>query len=400
MNNVHEMGRSIDPEGMSGEEKKFCEVIESALIRIFLTVNFDYFSSTFDSDRSDTEELLHQLRNYGSRDLRNYISRLKRRHKGVEFFSLFVIKPYTSENPKYLTDNYFYPIFKLHPPDEKNPISKIDLYIPESFMKHGIKGSRATKSESDFDTQFAHSVNYYTKYLWHTYVHNKLQGINDTNYKLFKGEAREDSDYTADSVATYLLMTSYGVPMVCDNHRGVKGEKDVLKRSMINIFEGNKSSNIFREREGGRAAENKNDNLDFRFKRNLLNYISGYILAEGYPVESVKVFLGPDRNVVLRVNDVYYHTHQTPKTEGNEIRPSYSENKELFRKISQNVTFKMDELCSSLSDAELKELEATWSAQVERIIEKNTTSKYINSRLRKILVESPVGREFSGKTAA
>ncbi|GEM_PF-6811594 len=349
-------------------QKSFDEILNAVLARVSIVLNFDILSETIDSAL-----LVKALRSYNSKDVVEILRPFDDQH-------LYHYNRHTNANalPRtYLQENYFYPQFNIIP-DGK--FKKIGVLMTESFTRDAILGLDET------DPFFIeNNINYFTKYMWHTYTHNGLQDINHNNYKDFKGEAREDSDYVADSIATYMLLTSYGIPMIgCNHDRIVAEHSEVVKDRMIFILKNNRCNAVFRKREDERPEDSGNDDIEFRFKRNLLNYLAGFILAEGLALEDVKIYLGPSKKIIVRINGKFISTSESPATtkDNKIVSPSRNDNKALFVRLANHITVLMRQQRAAADPHSRVKIDKEASDYISNIIYKTTRSEKINESLR------------------
>lgn len=399
-NQLKERGLELEP--------LFWNIITEAATRMWVTINFDFITQNYSEEI--VSDLVSCLRNYHSYDVSKFVQKGLGIHNAVFVTSNEVRTNHHGEKlheKSILQEKFFYPTLKIKKEFDKNSNSfykELDLYIPKSFRKSAIAGFDTSDELFEF-----HNVNYFVKYLWHTYCHNILQDINDTNFKLFKGAARIDSDFYADSVANYMLPLSYGIPVVGCGHKHIKGDdKKRLKRIIFELFKENRCNQIFVNREFKRPVSNKNSDIEFRYKRNLTNYLSARMLASGFNLEEVKVYLSDSGNVViLRVNGRYIYTEYSPKIENNLINPSLSANEEVFNYISEFLESILRQdlekyMRENKNHNYMKKIKDTIDNVVIKITSSKTLYKTITSKNNLILADIPISNRplLSDKKAA
>ena len=166
------------------------------------------------------------------------------------------------------------------------------------------------------------ATNYLTKNLWHNYVHVALQGITEANYHHFRGEARFDSDFEADNLATLLLIKSYGLPVLARGRppgRPLRIDA-LLRRNACNLVFQERAMHRREDRMGKNPLELYQES-EWRFFRRICNRLSGGLAAHGLCARTLSVFadgeirrgrggtiLYPKRNVILEINARRYYT--------------------------------------------------------------------------------------------
>lgn len=171
-------------------------------------------------------------------------------------------------------------------------------------------GLSALTSPAELSTSLAAS--YLVKNLWHNLVHVERQRINDSNFHFFVGTARDYSDFMADNLATIMLAISYGCEVHADSLADPADPPEYAK-PIIHLMRRNRCNRLFalraemrREREGAEPPQE----VEWRYRRAVAVYLSGWLLASGRAIATVSVELGrsiPElgRGVVVEVNGLY-----------------------------------------------------------------------------------------------
>lgn len=150
--------------------------------------------------------------------------------------------------------------------------------------------------------------NYLVKNLWHNLVHVLLQGINELNYHAFKGAARDRSDFTADNLATILLALSYGRVVRADSIESTSRHD----KSIVHVLRRNRSNRMFVIRALATDETEDPAELDWRTRRSLAVYISGWLVASGRAASALAVEFGRDHGqgptIVVEVNGCHIAT--------------------------------------------------------------------------------------------
>jgi hypothetical protein len=182
---------------------------------------------------------------------------------------------------------------------------------------------RADETDSEFMLSCA--TNYLLKNFWHNYVHRTIQGITSENYHSFGGEARDQSDFTADNVGTILFLRSYGVEILTSGRS--RPERSGLIR---NLFYRNRCNLVFAERDRLRIErtsqlpiEERWEEAQWQFRRRVAMAISNRLLERGAAVRTLGVYLRGERltrekwffhnqNVVVQINGWYFVCNHVP----------------------------------------------------------------------------------------
>jgi len=169
------------------------------------------------------------------------------------------------------------------------------------------------------------AANYLLKNFWHNYVHRAIQGITSENYHSFGGEARDQSDFTADNIGTLLFLRSYGVEILTSGRsRSDRSAaiRDLLRRNRCNL--------VFAERDRlriERTSKLRNDErweeAQWQFRRRVAMAISNLLVERGAAVVSLGVYFRGEKptregwffhnqNVVVQINGRYFVCNHVP----------------------------------------------------------------------------------------
>lgn len=149
------------------------------------------------------------------------------------------------------------------------------------------------------------ATNYLVKNLWHNYVHNRFQDINDENFDEFKGRARYQSDFEADTLATILLAKSYNLPVFANSDRPTFDHD----KSTVYLLRRNRCSKMFVIRAQKRMEQETEDEKKWNYCRQVAVYVGGWLLAQQRAAASVSAYLNHEGRVVVEVNGAYLHTN-------------------------------------------------------------------------------------------
>jgi len=133
-------------------------------------------------------------------------------------------------------------------------------------------------------------TNYLVKNFWHNAVHRRIQGIHELNFHEFGGDARYESDFTADNLANLFLLRSYGLPV----HTKGKLPTDFSRSEIRKVFSMNRCNLVFAERaeirdETTSPLQEFQERL-WRFKRSLANVISQELALSGSASTDVAIY--------------------------------------------------------------------------------------------------------------
>ena len=150
------------------------------------------------------------------------------------------------------------------------------------------------------------AINYLTKNLWHNVVHVAAQGINGANYKAFRGLARHQSDFVADNLSTILLALSYALNVNADSTT-TSTEYD---STIVHLLRRNRCNGIFQLRARETGEVESEPEQEWRYRRSIAVYLSGWLLAAGRAAASLSVYLhkrdsDPEPRIVIEVNGQY-----------------------------------------------------------------------------------------------
>lgn len=232
------------------------------------------------------------------------------------------------------------------------------------------------------------ATNYLVKNFWHNCVHKLIQGINELNFHEFGGDARYESDFTADNLANIFLLSCYGITAKAK----AANVNSAKKRAITDIFELNRCNRVFAERASVRNEET--DPLDefqesvWRFKRQLANSVSLSAITQNAAVTDLAVYFTGrikqrtdkrggfyhDGNVIVRLNGIYINSGRPPYLESTDEKLSKERNAEIteFRRerIEEIVTLCCSAYISKLNDS--KALREHADLQLESTLKKLT----------------------------
>jgi hypothetical protein len=205
-------------------------------------------------------------------------------------------------------ENFFYGRFFFRKSQSPQRV-RVESTLQETFVKWSHKGlhmpryspedmgvSQTRAPGSKFIASCA--ANYLLKNFWHNYVHNVLQCITFENYKRFGGDARYEADFEADNLANLFLVHSYGLP-VC----ALGIEDHDVRRKILHLLRRNRCNKVFVFRSTARHQEPNQEDLEWRYRRTLSSYLSGWAAALGFAVTSLGVYLRPG-DVIVSLNGI------------------------------------------------------------------------------------------------
>ncbi len=233
-------------------------------------------------------------------------------------------------NDEYNAENFFYPSLQLNK-GARSSVT-VNYRLTKTFLDWSHQRLRwpigtdeeLERAHFENDEVFisACAVNYLVKNLWHNYVHVAVQGITEANYRKFRGEARFDSDFEADNLATLLLLKSYGLPVLARGRPPSKPARidALLRRNACNLVFQERARHRHQDRVGMSRLERYQD-AEWRFFRRICNRLSTALAAAGLAARSLRVFadgeirqardgevIFPKRNVIVEINARRYYT--------------------------------------------------------------------------------------------
>jgi hypothetical protein len=186
---------------------------------------------------------------------------------------------------------------------------------------------RLKKRSGETDTEFMMSCasNYLLKNFWHNFVHRRIQGITSQNYHDFGGEARDQSDFTADNIGTVIFVKSYGFTLPTGGRSTAartSGVTDLLRRNRCNLVFAERDR-LRIERTAALATHERWEEAQWQFRRRVAAAISNGLIERGAVVTSLAVYLRRerrtregwffhDRNVVVQLNGQYLTCNHVP----------------------------------------------------------------------------------------
>ena len=199
-------------------------------------------------------------------------------------------------------ENFFYASFRLDVVQTPH-IRRVIYNLPFAFLDQSYRGLHPPPfrlaqlgfsiSDNPYTIMATCATNYIIKNFWHNYVHNELQRITHDNYRSFGGNARFESDFEADNLATILLVKSYGLPIRADNLNDPEDER------VVELLRRNRCNEVFAIRARGRGetrARTRGSLTSFlddewKLRRAIAIYVSGRLVASGRAPASLGVYL-------------------------------------------------------------------------------------------------------------
>jgi len=169
------------------------------------------------------------------------------------------------------------------------------------------------------------AANYLLKNFWHNYVHRAIQGITSENYHSFGGEARDQSDFTADNVGTILFLRSYGVEILTSGRSRPERSamiRDLLRRNRCNLVFAERDR-LRIERTSSLPTKERWEEAQWQFRRRVAMATSNLLIERGAAVVGLGVYLRGERptreewffhnqNVVVQINGRYFVCNYVP----------------------------------------------------------------------------------------
>jgi hypothetical protein len=179
--------------------------------------------------------------------------------------------------------------------------------------------------ESDSEFMMSCASNYLLKNFWHNYVHRAIQGITSENYHSFGGEARDQSDFTADNIGTILFLRSYGVEILASGRSRFERSaavRDLLRRNRCNLVFAERDR-LRIERTSQLSTRERWEEAQWQFRRRVSMAISNQLIERGAAVTSLGVYLRGERptrekwffhsqNVIVQLNGRYLVCSHVP----------------------------------------------------------------------------------------
>ncbi len=205
-------------------------------------------------------------------------------------------------------ENFFYGRFvfrKLQPPQRV----RVESTMQEAFVKWSHQNLHLPRYAPEeigvsptqvSDPKFIRScaANYLLKNFWHNYVHNVLQRISFENYKRFGGGARYEADFEADNLANLFLIHCYGLPV-----RALGIADNEIRRKILHLIRRNRCNKVFAFRATALQEEPGQEEMEWRYRRALSTYLSGWTAVLGFAVASLGVYLRPI-DVIVSLNGI------------------------------------------------------------------------------------------------
>ena len=209
-------------------------------------------------------------------------------------------------------------------------------------------------------------TNYLVKNFWHNGVHRLLQNINDSNFHNFRGDARYESDFTADNLGTIFLMKSYGVNCLTRGRSST-----AYSRKIHSLIERNRCNRVFARRASVRNEDMSEleafQERSWRFKRAVANLISVDLIQHGATVTDLAVYFSGriherndsrvgfynSGNVLVRLNGLYFDTEKPPYLEDH---LDFSLSPERLTKVKQFRANRLSEIVIGARGKYIQEL--------------------------------------------
>jgi len=216
-----------------------------------------------------------------------------------------------------LAENFFYGRFVFR--TSGDPPIRVETTMQQAFIEWSHQGLHLPRYKPDelgatasqvCDPVFIAScaANYLLKNFWHNYVHNVLQQISFENYRDFGGMARYEADFEADNLANLFLIHSYGLPVRASGF-GLN-DVDTFKK-IVQLLRRNHCNKVFALRAAARHETQNQEELEWRYRRTLSSYLSGWLAAIGFSVTAVGVYLRPTQ-VIVSLNGIRIAVSQRP----------------------------------------------------------------------------------------
>lgn len=201
--------------------------------------------------------------------------------------------------------NLFYGRYNISLPTQSNLHVMVKLEIPEKFVDMSYDGLHLPtyqieqinpKNILGVEFQASCATNYLLRNFWHNYIHEVFHGTTDRTFRNFRGAAREETDFDADNISFLVLARSYGLSVKCDGDI-----TETEREELIRLLRCNRCNTVFRGREEERrpaaAGQSNTDQTyddflesEWRERRSLSGYISGWLLVDGLAVTDVRVY--------------------------------------------------------------------------------------------------------------
>ena len=176
-----------------------------------------------------------------------------------------------------LTDSFLDYSYKyMHPPRQLTG----EVYKESEVNQEGLNPSELMRKCA---------TNYLLRNFWHNFVHVKCQHITSFNFHEFRGEARNQSDFEADNLSYIILAKSYGHTITANRVDSYKPDNGIIK-----LIRRNRCNEMFRARAKARGEKPSLEDQEWRTRRSIASYISGWLLAQGLAVARLDLHLtGP-----------------------------------------------------------------------------------------------------------
>lgn len=278
---------------------------------------------------------------------------------------------------EYRAENFFYGRFYFDSSESARQVrfTATQTFLDWAYMR--LVKPRGTKQELGRDSSTSEgafaancAINYLLKNFWHNFVHHRVQGINDSNFHEFRGEARNESDFEADNLANLFLVLSYGLPVYTSGRMGEQNAKKIAA-----LFRRNRCNLVFAERASHRSEdtasmtdEQRFEELEWRYRRAVANHVGQRLLCQGMAVRSIGVYLTGSvarkggkffregGQTVVSLNSRRINSLQAPYTPNDEMVGAPPARAERRHRIRQWRATRLDEIATIVTGNYRQEL--------------------------------------------
>lgn len=113
------------------------------------------------------------------------------------------------------------------------------------------------------------------------------------NYRHISGQARYEADFEADNWSYLFLASSYGKVVRSDDDRGLRPDEEVRR-----LLRRNRCNNVFirraafrRELDQPTTTVDQFEEQEWRYRRSLANYLSGWLICHRRAAVSLAIYL-------------------------------------------------------------------------------------------------------------
>lgn len=200
-------------------------------------------------------------------------------------------------NAEDIATNFFYGSFNI---SRIKCLNRLNYQLPMAFLDYSYRGlhfprryngSAYSYSELNLDKNSAPikvisecAANYLVRNFWHNITHVLCQNIQNHNFRDFRGPGRYQSDFAADNLSLILLTLSYGLPVKADNTSFTLPDKNI-----VSLFRRNRANELFRLRSQTRNEQSSFEEEEWRRRRTIAGYLSGWLIAQGLTVADISI---------------------------------------------------------------------------------------------------------------